>query len=57
MKSITIFRFLYGEQAMAKALVAIRLYKCMSKEAAYDCKLFENVDYRILEKRLTNIPF
>ncbi|KAI6182347.1 hypothetical protein M3Y97_00370500 [Aphelenchoides bicaudatus] len=28
--------FLYGEQAIAKALVAIRLYKCMSKETAYD---------------------
>ena len=26
----------HGEEAMAKALVAIRLYKCMSKEAADD---------------------
>jgi hypothetical protein len=30
--------FMYGEQAMAKCLVAIRLYKCMSKLAAYDCE-------------------
>lgn len=26
----------YGEEALAKALTAIRLYKCMSKEAADD---------------------
>jgi hypothetical protein len=26
----------YGEEPMAKALAAIRLYKCMSREAAHD---------------------
>lgn len=26
----------YGEEPMAKALTAIRLYKCMSREAAHD---------------------
>ncbi|KAL3103408.1 hypothetical protein niasHS_002594 [Heterodera schachtii] len=30
------FFWQYGEEPMAKALVAIRLYKCMSREAAHD---------------------
>lgn len=28
------FLWLYGEEAMAKALAAVRLYKCFSKEIA-----------------------